>query len=195
MNPQMKHLIPALVPALLICQPALAHVTTGEHGSFMAGASHPISGADHILAMVCVGLWAALLGGRALWIVPTAFVGAMSVGFAAALTGMSLPLVEPMILASSVVLGLLVAVAARMPVAAGAAVVAIFAVFHGHAHGAEMGGAHALNYLAGFAVVTAALHVAGLGFGLLLGKASRQPILRGAGLLVAAAGSALALAG
>ncbi|MDK3019844.1 HupE/UreJ family protein [Pseudodonghicola flavimaris] len=191
----LKHLIPALAPALLIAQPALAHLNPGEHGSFLAGATHPISGADHVLAMVCVGLWAALLGGRALWMVPAAFVGAMSVGFLTALGGLPLPFVEPVILASSVVLGLLVAVAARLPVAAGAAVVAGFALFHGHAHGAEMGGAQAMNYLAGFAAVTAALHVAGLGFGLLLGKASRQPILRGTGLLVAAAGSALALAG
>lgn len=191
----MKRLIPALVPALLICQPALAHLNPDEHGSFMAGASHPISGADHILAMVCVGLWAALLGGRALWLVPTAFVGAMSLGFLAALAGMPLPFVEPMILASSVVLGLLVAVAARMPVAAGAAVVAVFAVFHGHAHGAEMGGATAFSYLAGFGLVTAALHAAGLSLGIVLGKASRLPVLRGAGVLVAAAGSALALAG
>ncbi|MGD9862429.1 MAG: HupE/UreJ family protein [Pseudodonghicola sp.] len=191
----MKRLIPALVPALLICQPALAHLNPDEHGSFMAGASHPISGADHILAMVCVGLWAALLGGRALWLVPAAFVGAMSLGFLAALAGMPLPFVEPMILASSVVLGLLVAVAARMPVAAGAAVVAVFAVFHGHAHGAEMGGATAFSYLAGFGLVTAALHAAGLSLGIVLGKASRLAALRGAGVLVAAAGSALALAG
>lgn len=191
----MKRLIPALAPALLMASPALAHLNPDEHGSFMAGASHPISGADHILAMVCVGLWAALLGGRALWLVPTAFVGAMSLGFLAALAGMPLPFVEPMILASSVVLGLLVAIAARMPVAAGAAVVAVFAVFHGHAHGAEMGGATAFSYLAGFGLVTAALHAAGLSLGIVLGKASRLAALRGAGVLVAAAGSALALAG
>lgn len=190
---RLKHLIPALVPALLLANPALAHLNPAEHGSFMAGATHPISGADHILAMVGVGLWAALLGGRAMWLVPTAFVLAMSAGFLASLAGMPLPMVEPMILASSVVLGLLVAVAARMPVWAGAAVVGVFALFHGHAHGAEMGGATAMTYLGGFALSTALLHVAGVVFGLVLGQASRLPILRGAGVLVAAAGASLAL--
>lgn len=191
----MKRLIPALVPALMISSPALAHLNPGEHGSFMAGASHPLSGADHVLAMVAVGLWAALLGGRALWAVPTAFVGAMGLGFLASLAGMPLPFVEPMIMASIVILGLLVAISAKLPLPAVASVVAAFAVFHGHAHGAEMGGASAMTYLAGFGVVTAALHAAGLGLGLILGRASAMPVLRGAGVMVAAAGSAMALAG
>ena len=191
----MKRLIPALVPALLMASPALAHLNPDEHGSFAAGFSHPTSGADHILAMVAVGLWAALLGGKALWAVPTAFVGAMTLGFLASLAGMPLPFVEPMIMASIVVLGLLVAISARLPLAAVASVVAAFAIFHGHAHGAEMGGASALTYLAGFAVATALLHAAGLGLGLILGRASAIPVLRGAGVVVAAAGSAMTLAG
>jgi urease accessory protein len=191
----MKKLIPAVVPALLMASPALAHLAPGEHGSFIAGATHPISGADHVLAIVAVGLWAALLGGKALWAVPSAFVGAMGLGFLASLAGLPLPLVEPMIMASIVILGLLVAISARLPLPAVASVVAAFAVFHGHAHGAEMGGASAMTYLAGFAVSTAALHAAGLGLGLILGRASATPVLRGAGVMVAAAGSATALVG
>ena len=91
--------------------PAFAHLNPLEHGSFAAGASHPLFGADHILAMVGVGLWAALLGGRSIWAAPGAFVAAMVAGFIAALMHIGLPFVEPVIAASIVVLGLLALVA------------------------------------------------------------------------------------
>ena len=130
-----------LLPALLTASPALAHLRPEEHGSFAAGFSHPMFGADHVLAMVSVGLWAAMLGGRAVWAVPAAFVSAMCVGFLAALAGMPLPFVEPAILASVMILGVLVALAARPPLAVGMSVVAVLALFHGHAHGAEIGSA------------------------------------------------------
>ncbi|KTR04069.1 protein hupE [Aureimonas ureilytica] len=166
--------------------PAFAHLDPAAHGSFMAGVSHPLFGADHILAMVAVGLWAALIGGRARWLVPSAFVGTMLVGFALALSGVSLPMVEPAILASVVALGLLVALAVRLPVALSAVVVGLFALFHGYAHGGELGGAGAASFAIGFALSTAVLH----GAGLLLGRA-----LGGAGLLPRLLGGATALGG
>ena len=166
--------------------PAFAHLNPAEHGSLLAGVSHPLFGADHILVMVAVGLWAAQIGGRALWIVPTAFVGTMLVGFALALSGVSLPFVEPAILASVVALGLLVALAVRLPTALSAFVVGLFALFHGYAHGGELGSAGAASFAIGFALSTAALH----GAGLLLGRA-----LGGAGLLPRLLGGATALGG
>jgi urease accessory protein len=180
---------------VLAATPALAHLDPGEHGSFAAGFTHPLFGADHLLAMVAVGLWAVALGGRALWALPAAFVGAMTAGFVLALAGVGLPLVEPMILASVLVLGVLTALAARLPLAVAAGIVAMLALFHGHAHGAEMGGASALAYLAGFAGATAILHLAGVLGGMGLARAAGPAMARGAGAGVALAGSALLLAG
>ncbi|AYD01763.1 HupE/UreJ family protein [Neorhizobium sp. NCHU2750] len=150
--------------------PAFAHLNPNEHGSFMAGFSHPLFGMDHILVMVAVGLWASQLGrdGKrsALWIVPTSFVLTMAVGFALALSGVALPFVEPGILASVIALGLLVAMAVRMPTAICAAIVAVFALLHSHAHGGELGSAGALQFGAGFVIATATLHAAGIAAGL-----------------------------
>jgi len=150
--------------------PAFAHLNPGEHGSFMAGFSHPLFGLDHILAMVAVGLWAALLGGRSVWLVPSAFVATMLIGFAAALAGISLPFVEPVIAASVVVIGLLALVALQVPTAVGMAMVGFFALFHGYAHGGELGEAGAWQFGVGFAIATALLHAAGVGLGLGLGR-------------------------
>lgn len=174
--------------------PAFAHLNPEEHGSFMAGFSHPLFGADHILAMVAVGIWAAQIGGRAPWVVPSAFVGTMAIGFMMALGGIDLPFVEPAILASVIALGLLVAMAARLPVSAAAAVVGIFALFHGHAHGGELGSAGALQFGVGFVIATALLHVAGIAAGLgvsRLGTVASRII----GALTALAGLTLAFGG
>ena len=131
-------------------------------------------------------------GGRALWAVPASFVGTMALGFALALGGVSLPFVEPAILASIVALGLLVAMAVRMETAACAAVVGIFALFHGYAHGSELGAAGALPFGAGFVVATALLHIAGIGLGLGIGKLSAGGVLsRILGGITALAGLAL----
>ena len=175
--------------------PAFAHLDPAEHGSLLAGFTHPLSGLDHILVMVAVGLWAAQIGGRALWVVPTAFVGTMAFGFALAMAGLHLPFVEPAILASVVALGLLVAMAVRMETAACAAVVGIFALFHGYAHGGELGAAGALPFSAGFVVATALLHIAGIGLGLGIGRLSSGRIIsRMIGGLTAFAGLALIFA-
>lgn len=172
--------------------PAFAHLDPVEHGSFVAGFSHPFFGLDHILAMVAVGLWAALLRDRAAWLVPTAFVGTMMVGFAVALAGLGLPFVEPVVAASVVVIGLLVLVALQVPTRVGMAMVGFFAFFHGHAHGGELGDAGALSFCAGFAVATALLHGAGVGMGLGVSRLAGGPLGR---TLTRAAGALMALGG
>ncbi len=173
---------------------AVAH-TGFEHAvSFAAGFQHPWTGLDHMLAMVAVGLWAGLNGGRALWAWPIAFVSVMVVGGALGMAGVPIPIVEPGILASIGVLGLLVLAAARLPVAVGAAVVAAFALLHGHAHGAELPAeAAAATYAAGFALATALLHGLGLAIAYLARNEAGKLAVRGAGALVAAAGIALAV--
>ncbi|NTJ42998.1 HupE/UreJ family protein [Agrobacterium larrymoorei] len=179
--------------------PAFAHLNPAEHGSFMAGISHPVFGADHILAMVAVGLWASQISttdGRrsALWAVPAAFVGTMALGFFMAVYGVDLPFVEPAILASVIGLGLLVAVAAKLPTSAAAAIVGIFALFHGHAHGGELGSAGALQFGLGFMISTALLHLAGIGLGLGISRFGAIAA-RIAGAVTALAGLSLAFGG
>ncbi|HEX2017776.1 MAG TPA: HupE/UreJ family protein, partial [Aurantimonas sp.] len=149
---------------------------------------HPLFGWDHVLVMVAVGIWAAMIGGRALWIVPTAFVAMMGLGFAMAVTGFPLPFVEPVILASVVAVGLLIAAAVRLRVPSAAALVGAFALFHGSAHGAELGSAGALSFGLGFVLATAGLHLVGIGLGVGLSRI-------GSPLLVRALGAASAVAG
>jgi urease accessory protein len=178
----------ALAALSLGVAPAFAHLNPAEHGSFAAGFSHPLLGSDHVLAMVAVGLWAALLGGRAVWLVPAAFVGTMMVGFALALGGLGLPFVEPVIAASVVVMGLLALVALQVPTAAGMVMVAFFALFHGHAHGGELGQAGALPFTVGFAIATGLLHAVGVGVSRLTGTAIGRWGTRALGGLTALAG-------
>ena len=186
----MKHrilLTAAALATLLVPGTAMAHVGAGSTASFMAGFAHPYSGLDHIAVMIAVGLWAALKGGRALWLWPCVFVGVMLIGGALGMAQVPVPFVEPAILASVVVLGLLVALAADLPVWLGAAIVGVFAVFHGHAHGSEVaetvGG---IEYIAGFALATASLHALGLGVALTLSSARLRPLvhLAGAGCML-----------
>lgn len=193
----MNRLLPALCLGLA-ATPVLAHLPHAQYGSVAAGFSHPFFGLDHILAMVAVGLWASLLGGQAIWAVPAAFVAVMIAGFGLALTGVSLPLVEPMILASTVVLGLAVAMAVRLDVRACAAIVGLFALFHGFAHGTELGGAGSLRFGTGFVLATVLLHGVGVAAGLVAawiagrGDAGRDVATRSLGAGVALAGVALA---
>ncbi len=192
----MKRLLSTLGVLIASGVPAFAHV--GPHAglgateSFAAGIAHPLSGLDHITVMVAVGLWAALKGGRALWVWPAAFVGVMLVGGALGMMQLDLPFVEPAILASVIALGLLVALAVDLPVAAGAAIIGAFALFHGHAHGSEVteniGG---LEYMAGFAIATAALHAAGIGFALVAARNSLKPLVRIAGAVCVVIGAGL----
>jgi urease accessory protein len=183
------------VAALLVlgASPAFAHPGHLETSSFLAGIAHPLSGIDHIAVMIAVGLWAALKGGRALWVWPAAFVGLMLVGGALGMAHVALPYVEPGILASVVALGLLVALAVDLPVITGAAIVGVFALFHGHAHGSEvaenLGG---IEYMAGFAVATATLHLVGIGFAQMMTRANLRPCIRAAGAVCVVVGGGLA---
>ncbi|MBS8261278.1 protein hupE [Roseibium polysiphoniae] len=156
---------------LLLSSPAHAHLDPATHGSFAAGFTHPVFGLDHVLAMIAVGLWAALIGGKAIWALPSAFVGLMIAGFGLSLLGVHVPMVEPVILASVVALGALVALAARFALLPSALLVGVFGFFHGHAHGGEIGGAGELGYAAGFVAATALLHAAGvlIGYGAKVG--------------------------
>ena len=192
----------ALVGLSMGVAPAFAHLNPVEHGSFAAGLSHPLFGVDHILAMVAVGLWAALLAGsdsRALWLVPSAFVSTMLAGFAAAMAGAPLPFVEPVILASVVAIGLLAAIALSVPTVAAMAMVGAFALFHGHAHGGELGAAGAWPFAIGFALTTALLHAAGIALGFGIGRVAGgdfgRTATRAAGALTALGGLWLAFAG
>ncbi|MFM2281842.1 MAG: hypothetical protein RLZZ444_4073 [Pseudomonadota bacterium] len=161
-----KRLSLSIAALATTAMPAFAHLNPEEHGSFMSGLSHPLFGADHILAMVAVGLWAAQIGGKARWLVPLTFVATMCLGFGLSLSGIGLPFVEPAILASVIGLGLLVALAIKIPTIASAVIVAAFALFHCHAHGGELGSATALQFGLGFALSTALLHAAGVAIGL-----------------------------
>lgn len=171
---------------------ALAHSGHGEVSSFATGFAHPLGGFDHLLAMVAVGFWGAHLGGSARWQLPLAFVAAMVLGGVVGMAGLSVPGVEPMIVASSVVIGLALALSGRLNTGVASALCAGFAVFHGVAHGTEMPlAASALGYAGGFALATAALHLTGLASGL---AARRMPTLhRWAGAAIAATGLALSL--
>jgi len=188
----MKRLLSAFGVLIATCAPAFAHVGHGAAESFVAGIAHPLSGLDHITVMVAVGLWAALKGGRALWVWPAAFVGVMLIGGAMGMAQIDLPFVEPAILASVVALGLLIALAVDLPVALGAVIIGAFALFHGHAHGTEAGdGAGGVEYMAGFAIATAALHAAGIGFALVAARNAMRPLVRVAGAVCVVIGAGL----
>jgi urease accessory protein len=171
---------------------AEAHVGVGDTHGFVHGFAHPIGGIDHVLAMVAVGLFAAQLGGRALWLVPLAFVSMMGIGGALGVAGIGLPFVEIGIGLSVAVLGVVVAAEAHLPTAAAIALAGLFAVFHGHAHGTEMPETMSgLTYGLGFILATAALHATGIGLGLGLSRMTGAVGTRA----VQAGGGVIALAG
>jgi urease accessory protein len=141
---------------------AFAHTGVGAH-DLVHGFMHPVGGLDHILAMVAVGVFASILGGRALWLVPLSFVGMMAAGFVLGANGITLPYAELAIALSSIVIGGVAALGHRMPMVAAMALVGGFATFHGWAHGTEMpADAGALTYALGFVAATALLHIAGI---------------------------------
>jgi urease accessory protein len=188
----MKKMLSIVTLLMLAAGPALAHPGHGSTASFAAGIAHPFGGLDHIAVMVAVGLWAALKGGRALWLWPAAFVGMMLVGAAFGMAHVPVPLVEPGILASVVALGLLVALAVDLPVWTGAAIVAVFALLHGHAHGTEVAETvSGAEYMAGFALATATLHGVGIGFAQLMTRAHLRPLVRIAGAVCVMIGAGL----
>ncbi len=178
---------------LLLClaTPALAHEAEGIAGGFVSGFLHPIVGWDHVLAMVAVGLWGAFLGAPAIWILPIVFPLVMAFGAALGVLGVPIPAVETGIAASAVVLGALIAAAARPPLWVAAILVGLFAIFHGHAHGTELPeAANPFAYAVGFVIATGLLHLIGIAFGLLVRWPAGTYAIRAGGGLISAMGLA-----
>lgn len=174
---------------IVAAAPALAHTGGSIAGGLWVGLTHPLFGADHVVAMVAVGLWGVVLGAPAMWRLPIVFPLVMAAGGVLGILGVPLPGVEIGIALSAVVLGLAVALALRPPLWTAAILVAAFAIFHGHAHGVELpNGADAMAYAIGFVLATGFLHLCGIAFGLL----ARWPA---GSLAVRTAGFAIALAG
>ncbi len=180
--------LPLIATLTLIAAPAFAHTGTGFHlHGFADGMVHPFTGVDHLLAMVAVGLWAAYCGGKALWALPVAFVGAMIFGGALGQAGFVLPALETLIAATVLTLGAVLALRLSIPVTLGATICAAFALVHGMAHGAEMpNNASALAYGLGFVIATALLHGAGISAGRIAPK-----VLRAFGIGAAMVGALL----
>lgn len=173
--------------SLLIAASAQAHTGAGSTSGFLHGVEHPLGGLDHLLAMVAIGLWAAQLGGRAMWALPATFVSVMVIGGILGMAGISVPLVEYGILASVLGLGVFIAAALKLPLPITLAIAAVFALFHGHAHGAEMPAmASGWAYAAGFVIATLSLHACGLAAGMAFKTFSNPLATRLAGAGVAA---------
>lgn len=176
---------------LLAGGPAWAHEGEGLSGGFVSGFLHPLFGPDHVVAMIAVGLWGAFLGAPAIWVLPIVFPLVMAFGGVLGVLGVPLPAVEAGIAASAVVLGLVVAFAARPPLWVAAVIVGVFAIFHGHAHGAELPeSANAISYSLGFVMATGMLHLLGIAFGLLVRWPAGKIAVRAAGGTIALAGLA-----
>jgi len=182
----------------LVLLPSFAYAHVGgfaETGGFLHGLAHPTSGLDHVCAMLAVGLWAAQMGGRSVWAVPLTFVGVMALGGALPVLGIGLPFVEQGIVLSVLLLGALIAASVRLPLLLSSSMVGLFALWHGHAHGAEMpelvSGA---GYALGFMLATALLHVIGIAFGLGVQRLARERVIHVAGAGIALCGVYLAVA-
>jgi urease accessory protein len=177
-----------LLVVLTTASPAFAH-NGSLFGGFAGGFAHPLFGPDHIVAMLAVGLWGAFLGAPAIWLLPIVFPMVMAFGGVIGILGVPIPWVETGIALSAIVLGMMVALGARPPLAIAAVLVGVFAIFHGHAHGAELPpGSDAVAFSVGFVVATGLLHLAGIA----LGSLTRWPAGRYA---VRTAGGAIAIAG
>jgi urease accessory protein len=188
-----------LVAIALLLAPSVAsaHPGHGEDSSLLGGFIHPFGGIDHLMAMTAVGLFAAHLGGRALWAVPTTFIAVMALGGVFGAAGVSLPFTETAIALSVLVFGFVIFSGITPPVLAAMALVGIFAAFHGHAHGTEMpvgisGGVYGI----GFMVATALLHGPGITLGLAIGRfdeASRRRAMQTCGVAIALIGAGLTI--
>jgi urease accessory protein len=173
---------------LLATIPVVAHTGSTSDG-FLGGFAHPIFGPDHLVAMVAVGLWGAFLGPPAIFILPVVFPLVMAFGGILGIQGVPLPGTEVVIAASAVVLGAMVAFAVRPPLWTAALAVGTFAIFHGHAHGAELPtGTDAVAYFAGFVIATGLLHLAGIALGLTVRWPAGRIGVRGAGAAIACVG-------
>jgi urease accessory protein len=177
--------------ALLSPRVAWAHVESGTagDGGFLSGVLHPVTGLDHVVAMVAVGLWGAILGAPAIWILPIAFPLIMAFGAVLGIVGVPVPAIDLGIATSGIVLGAMVATSARPPLVVAFTLVSLFAIFHGHAHGSalpEFG--VPLLYAAGFVIATGLLHVCGIALGVLVRWSAGRVVVRASGVLIAAVG-------
>jgi len=170
--------LPLAAAAILLAQPALAHEQADVGGGLAAGLLHPLTGADHLIAMVAVGIWGAQLGAPAIWVLPITFPLVMAFGGVLGILHVPLPMPEVVIALSALVLGGAVALRLKLPFAAAAAIVAVFAIFHGHAHGAELPGS--ANPLA--------LHLCGIVIGTLTRWPAGERIVQGLGAIIALLG-------
>ena len=168
---------------------ASAHTGVGLAGGFASGFMHPLLGWDHVVAMIAVGLWGAFLGAPAIWVLPVTFPLVMTIGGALGVMGVPLPGVEIGIALSAIVLGAMVAFAARPPLWVAAILVAAFAVFHGHAHGVELpSAADPIAYSLGFVVATGLLHLAGIAIGLVVRWRHGKRLVQACGVAISIAG-------
>ncbi len=180
-----------LLTSLLVPEIASAHTKGGISGGFISGFVHPILGWDHVVAMVAVGLWGAFLGRPAIWLLPVIFPLVMAFGAALGVLGVPIPAVETGIAGSAVVLGLLILLAARLPLWLASVIVGVFAIFHGYAHGAELPeAANPFAYGVGFVIATGLLHLTGIAFGLLIRWPACLSAVRAGGGVIALVGFA-----
>jgi urease accessory protein len=187
--PRMAWVVASFGATLLVSNSAWAHIGTGLPGGWVAGFMHPFGGIDHLLAMVSVGIWGAFLGRPLIHVLPVVFPAMMVAGAIMGMLRAPLPPVEVGIALSVLVLGTCIALSLRMPVWAASLVVAIFAVFHGYAHGKELpSAADPVGYSGGFVVATGLLHVAGIGIGFLNGRRDGALAIRSFGGVIAALG-------
>jgi len=183
-----------LLCALPVSGVALAHTGSHEVSGFFSGISHPLTGLDHLAVMLAVGLWAGVTANRRAWLPVAAFLVFMVIGAVLGMRGIGLPGIETGIAASVLVMGLLVATLVRLPTVATVALIGVFALFHGSAHGAEMpSSATPLLYGIGFLVATASLHLGGIGLARLLQRSHAEWLFRGAGIVTSGFGAWLLL--
>ena len=177
------------IVALMLTQPAFAHEQAGVAGGLVSGLLHPVTGLDHLIAMVAVGIWGAQLGAPAIWVLPITFPLVMAVGAVLGVLKIPLPMPEVIIAVSALILGLAVATRLRIPFAAATIVVAVFAIFHGYVHGAELpGSANPLAYGVGFVTATGLLHLCGIAIGTLTRWPAGERVIQGLGACIAGLG-------
>jgi urease accessory protein len=178
----------ALLPGV-----AYAHTHAGATTGFASGFLHPLTGIDHLLAMMAVGMWGAELGGAAIWVLPVAFPFVMALGGVAGILGLPMLAIEPGIAFSVIMLGLVIAVNMRVPLAFAGVLVSTFAIFHGYAHGAELPAqASALTYCMGFVIATGLIHLSGIAIGLATKLPHGLSFVRFAGGAICCAGILIA---
>lgn len=187
----MKRLLLVALAALLPSS-AFAHTGHPEHATFLAGFLHPLLGLDHLTAMIAVGVWSQLTHAGRVWLMPAVFVGAMIAGAGIAAYGVEMPAIEPLILASLVAVGLAILFNVAAPALLGGGAIALFAIAHGYAHGAEAPAGGGIAYMAGFTVATTLLHLSGIALAWVVSRTPAPLAARALGLVPIAVGVALA---